>query len=90
MDADCLIKLTRAGLKEFVCRQETLGIPVVVESEVVDAGKVKDCDDAYVVEKNKVLGSGFRVQGSGFRLPLSIISDLRLPTSDFCPRLSVF
>ena len=52
MDADCLIKLTKAGLKEFVCRQDTLIIPDIVKYEVVDAGKIKNCDDAFVVEKN--------------------------------------
>ena len=52
MDADCLIKLTKAGLKEFVCRQDTLVIPDIVKYEVVDAGKAKNCDDAFVVEKN--------------------------------------
>jgi hypothetical protein len=51
MDADCLIKLTKAGLKELVCRQDTVVIPNIVKYEVVDAGKAKDCDDAYVVEK---------------------------------------
>ena len=52
MDADCLIKLTKAGLKEFVCRQDSLVIPDIVKYEVVDAGKAKNCDDAIVVEKN--------------------------------------
>jgi rRNA-processing protein FCF1 len=52
MDADCLIKLTKAGLKEFVCRQDSLVIPDIVKYEVVDAGKAKNCDDAFVVEKN--------------------------------------
>jgi rRNA-processing protein FCF1 len=52
MDADCLIKLTKAGLKEFVCRQDTIFIPAIIQYEVVDAGKAKNCDDAFVVEKN--------------------------------------
>jgi rRNA-processing protein FCF1 len=52
MDADCLIKLTKAGLKEFVCRRDTIVIPDIVKYEVVDAGKAKNCDDAFVVEKN--------------------------------------
>ena len=52
MDADCLIKLTKAGLKEFVCRLDTIVIPDIVKYEVVDAGKAKNCDDAFVVEKN--------------------------------------
>ena len=52
MDADCLIKLTKAGLKEFACRHDKIFIPDIVKYEVVDAGKAKDCDDAFVVEKN--------------------------------------
>jgi rRNA-processing protein FCF1 len=52
MDADCLIKFTKAGLKELVCRQDEIIIPAIVKCEVVDAGKAKDCDDALVVENN--------------------------------------
>lgn len=52
MDADCLIKLTRAGLKEPVCLQYEIIIPKVVKKEVVDAGKAKGVTDAELVEKN--------------------------------------
>lgn len=52
MDADCLIKLTKAGLKELVGRHDTVVIPSAVEKEVVDAGKAKGCTDAFIVEKN--------------------------------------
>ena len=52
MDADCLIKLTKAGLKETVCRNDTVFIPSIVVREVVDAGKIKGCSDAFAVEKN--------------------------------------
>lgn len=52
MDADCLIKLTKAGLKELVCRHDAVVIPSAVEKEVVDAGKAKGCTDAFIVEKN--------------------------------------
>ena len=52
MDADCLIKLTKAGLKEFVCRHDKIFIPDIVKYEVVDAGKAKNCDNAFAVEKN--------------------------------------
>lgn len=52
MDADCLIKLTKAGLKDFVGNKATIFIPDVVEKEVVDAGKEKGCPDAFIVEKN--------------------------------------
>ena len=52
MDADCLIKLTKAGLKEFVGSKYNIFIPEVVKREVVDAGKEKRCSDAFAVEKN--------------------------------------
>jgi len=52
MDADCLIKLTKAGLKELVGAKDTIIIPEIVKKEVVDSGKLKGCADAYVVEKN--------------------------------------
>ena len=52
MDADCLIKLTKSGLKEVVASFFTILIPHAVKVEVVDAGKIKGCEDAFVVEKN--------------------------------------
>ena len=52
MDADCLIKLTKAGLKELVTTKESVSIPEQVKREVVDAGKKKQCADAIAVEKN--------------------------------------
>ncbi len=33
MDADCLIKLTKAGLKEHVCRQDEIIIPSIVKEK---------------------------------------------------------
>ncbi len=52
MDADCLIKLTKAGLKEVVASFCAISIPHAVKVEVVDAGKKKGCEDAFVVENN--------------------------------------
>lgn len=52
MDADCLIKLTKAGLKEQICQQHEIAIPNVVKKEVVDAGKIKGAPDAELVEQN--------------------------------------
>ena len=52
MDADCLIKLTKAGLKELVTTNDSISIPEQVKREVVDAGKKKQCADAIAVEKN--------------------------------------
>jgi rRNA-processing protein FCF1 len=52
MDADCLIKLTKAGLKEFICKEERIVIPGTVKREVVDAGKNKGHPDADLIEEN--------------------------------------
>jgi rRNA-processing protein FCF1 len=52
MDADCLIKLTKAGLKDVVAQANALFIPDVVKREVVDTGKNKGCTDAFIVEEN--------------------------------------
>jgi len=52
MDADCLIKLTKAGLKEFICNHKKIIIPGIVKREVVDAGKSKGHPDAELIEKN--------------------------------------
>ncbi len=52
MDSDCLIKLTKSGLKESICKQDEITIPVVVKQEVVDAGRSKGVPDAESVEEN--------------------------------------
>jgi rRNA-processing protein FCF1 len=52
MDADCLIKLTKAGLKDLVGSKVAVFVPEVVKREVVDAGKERACPDAFIVEKN--------------------------------------
>ena len=52
MDADCLIKLTKSGLKELVTKANEIIIPEIVKHEVVDSGKDKGCLDAIIVEKN--------------------------------------
>ena len=33
MDSDCLIKLTKAGLKEYICQEYEITIPAVVKKE---------------------------------------------------------
>lgn len=50
MDADCLIKLTKAHLKELVCRSFNIVLPEQVKREVVDAGS--DHPDAAVIQEN--------------------------------------
>ena len=52
MDADCLIKLTKAGLKDLIGSKNDILIPQIVQREIVDAGKEKKCPDAFIVEKN--------------------------------------
>lgn len=52
MDADCIIKLTKAGLKEDVCKALSISIPQLVKEEVVDRGKSRDLPDAFLVEQN--------------------------------------
>lgn len=64
MDADCLIKLTKAGLKEEVCKAFTITIPRRVEEEVVEQGKRKDLPDAFVIERNVSAGL-LAVQSAG-------------------------
>lgn len=50
MDADCLIKFTKAGLKETVCKNLFVVIPQVVKREVIDLGK--NHPDAMVIKDN--------------------------------------
>jgi hypothetical protein len=37
MDSDCLIKLTKAGLKEQVCQAWEISIPLAVRRETVES-----------------------------------------------------
>jgi len=52
MDSDCLIKVTKAGLKEPLCRYERITIPMNVKREVVDEGKRRGHADAEMIEVN--------------------------------------
>lgn len=52
MDADCLIKITKANIKEYICQHDEIFIPEIVKKEVVDAGKREGCPDADLVEEN--------------------------------------
>lgn len=52
MDADALIKTTKASLKEDVVASLEVSIPPEVEREAVDQGKQADHGDAYVIERN--------------------------------------
>lgn len=50
MDADCLIKLTKARLKELVCQNFTVVIPQLVEEEVVDNASAHP--DSVIIRQN--------------------------------------
>ena len=50
MDADCLIKFTKAGLKEAICTHLSVVIPQVVKHEVIDLGK--NHPDSMVIKSN--------------------------------------
>lgn len=75
MDADCLIKLTKAGLKEDVCRHERVSIPAAVHSEVVSVGLSRGHADAEVVARNvdagalRVVESDASAKGDAVLLP---------------------
>lgn len=54
MDADCLIKLTKAGLKEQVCEAWQVVIPAVVRRETVD--QAPRLPDATRIKQNIAAG----------------------------------
>jgi hypothetical protein len=54
MDADCLIKLTKAGLKEEVCAAWNITIPALVASETVD--RAPQLPDAVRIGQNIAAG----------------------------------
>ncbi|MBI5681611.1 MAG: hypothetical protein HZC45_00295, partial [Deltaproteobacteria bacterium] len=71
LDADCLIKITKAGIKEDICNAFDIAIPHLVKEEVIDRGKAKGLSDAVVVDKNikdkllKVTGEGDEKSNTG-------------------------
>lgn len=50
MDSDCLIKLTKAKLKELVCNNFSIIIPQIVKNEVID--NAVGFPDAEVIKGN--------------------------------------
>ena len=54
MDADCLIKLTKAGLKEEVCEAWRVVIPAIVRRETVE--QAPRLPDAARIQQNIVAG----------------------------------
>ena len=64
MDADCLIKLTKAGAKSAVLSALKTSIPLEVKRETVDEGKKGNHPDAFIIEKNIKRGTLKPVQTS--------------------------
>lgn len=52
MDADCLVKLTKAGAKEAIVSAMEVHIPLLVKKETVDEAKKHGYQDAFIVEDN--------------------------------------
>lgn len=52
LDADALIKLTKAGAKELVSAAFEVEIPDAVKTEVIDEGRAAGHADAIVIESN--------------------------------------
>lgn len=52
MDADSLIKLTKASLKEDVMTSMEIIVPPEVKHETIDAGKDGGHADAFIIEEN--------------------------------------
>ena len=52
MDSDCLVKLTKAGAKEFVVSALTVHIPDLVKQEIVDQVRGRGYQDSAIIEDN--------------------------------------
>ncbi len=56
MDSDALIKLTKTSVKDLIASNFELCIPLEVEKEAVNEGKLRGYPDALVIAEN--IGSG--------------------------------
>ncbi|MBA7707648.1 hypothetical protein ES703_116524 [subsurface metagenome] len=56
IDADCIIKISKAGIKERVLDCFNTFISESVRQEVIERGLEKGCEDAIVVKNNIVKG----------------------------------
>lgn len=52
MDSDCLVKLTKAGIKESIAAALEVHIPPLVKKETVDEAKGRGFQDAFEIEGN--------------------------------------
>ena len=56
MDADALVKLTKAGAKELIVEAFEIVIPEAVEAEIVGEGRDAEYADASLIAENVRLG----------------------------------
>lgn len=70
MDADCLIKLARAGAKEPVMSAMEVHVPPLVKKEAVDDAKIRGFQDAVVIEENINRGAVRVVEHRGKKTPV--------------------
>lgn len=52
MDSDCLVKLTKAGIKESIVSAMEVYIPPLVKKETVGEAKERGYQDAFEIEEN--------------------------------------
>lgn len=78
MDADALIKLTKASLKEEVLGLVDALVPPAVEEEAVDQGKEEGYPDAVRIEENLDAGTLDRVDAGASERVERLVGELRL------------
>ena len=74
MDADCLIKLAKAGVKECVCEAWLVSIPQTVRRETVE--QAPELPDAVATDDTRFIRT-LRGLGVAYAVPAVIIVQLR-------------
>jgi hypothetical protein len=80
MDSDCLIKLTKAGLKEAVCAAWVVTVPERVRRETVDAAPARP--DALRIGENVAAGLPTACRGEDAVLHLHRAGDFDAVATD--------
>ena len=84
LDADSLIKLTKAKAKEVILKNVEVCIPPKVFEEAVEIPKEEGCPDAFLIEENVVelykagkitLGVAAELAGVSLRRMLDILAE---------------
>ena len=83
MDSDCLIKITKSGLKELITNHCEVLIPATVQYEVIQVGIAKGLADAEVAWKNVSSGK-LEIFGDTAPLEKGDESLIRLYASSQC------